>query len=122
MAKCKDCGEPVTRQEDPCPKCGLGAGATATPITDVPGVSVKKERKELFTEIKAAHDREEHARGEACPECGTKYNPEKDICPDCGISAGAAATPISDIHMPDLRAGHKKLKEEIKEARERDRE
>jgi predicted amidophosphoribosyltransferase len=118
MAKCKSCGEPVEKSVNLCPKCGIAGGPQT--ITNLPGADVKKERKKLFTEIEVTHEREAHAQGNECPECGTPFKRTEDVCPKCGLG-GATSQTLTNLPMPDLREGRKKLKQEIKEAKEREK-
>ena len=118
MAKCKSCGVEVKHDVDLCPSCGTSE--TAQTITDLPGANTKAARKELFGEIKDQKTREANISGASCQNCGTDL-PEVDApCPSCGLSGGAQT--ISDLPRLHLREAHQKLKEEIKEAREHDKE
>ena len=118
MAKCKNCGTEVKHDVDLCPSCGTNG--IAQTITDLPGANTKAARKELFSEIKDTKAREANISSASCENCGTEL-PEVDAaCPGCGMSGGAQT--ISDLPKVNLRAAHKKLKEETREAREHDKE
>jgi len=117
MAKCKSCGTEVKPDADICPKCG--AGGTSQTITDLPA-NVKAERKKLFSEMEGNKVREEHIAGASCTGCGAALPAEEADCPSCGMSGGAQT--ISDLPPLHLREAHGKLKEEIREAREHEKE
>jgi uncharacterized OB-fold protein len=119
MAKCKNCGTEVKHEVETCPSCGQ-LGGTAQTITDLPGADLKGERKKLFAEIREEKAPEGLISGASCESCGTKLTEEDAACPSCGMSGGAQT--ISDLPKVNLRAAHKKLKEEIREAREHDKE
>ena len=119
MAKCKSCGTEVKHEVDTCPSCGQ-LGGTAQTITDLPGANTKAARKELFAEIREEKVREGKISDVTCENCGTQLTDEEAACPSCGISGGGQT--ISDLPKVNLRAAHKKLKEEIKEAREHEKE
>jgi len=55
-----------------------------------------------------------------CDKCGGDVAKEIDICPSCGLAPGPQA--MSDLPKMSLREAHRKLKEEIREEREADRE
>jgi hypothetical protein len=56
MAKCKECGEPLSRKVDACPKCGVAGGPET--ITDLPRANLRKAHKQLKEEIKEIRKQE----------------------------------------------------------------
>ena len=107
MEKCEHCGADLIKGGGPISEAGtVGGGQT---MTDVPQSGVKSAHKELSKEIKGEREREsliESAEGVG------------EICPKCGMAGGVQT--ISDMPKLHLREAHRKLKEEIKEAKEKD--
>ena len=113
MAKCGDCGSDMG-PDDMCPKCGIAGGPQT--ITDLPGADVKGARRVLMGEISGEKRREEKLKEATCRSCGEKVYPDIDVCPHCGEAGGIET--ITDLPPVNLRQAHRKLKEEIREARE----
>jgi uncharacterized OB-fold protein len=118
LKKCKSCGEEYKKEEPICPKCGEVGGPQA--ITDLPGSGVKEARKELLGEIKETQKTKEKMLEASCRSCGTKVYENLDVCPSCGEAGGIQA--ITDLPKLHLREAHRKLKEEIREAKEKEPE
>jgi len=118
MAKCKNCGTEVKHEVELCPSCGTSGGAQT--ITDLPRANTKGARKELMSEIEDHKTRQANITEASCENCGAALPELEAPCPSCGTSGGAQT--ISDLPKVNLRAAHKKLKEEIKEAREHEKE
>ncbi len=105
MAKCEHCGAELTESGHLLDEGAAGGGQT---ITDMPSADVKGARKELIAEIKSERERE--ARRE---ESSGRVN----VCPKCGMAGGVQT--ISDLPRANLREAHRKLKEEIREAKDK---
>lgn len=107
MKKCEHCGAELIEGGGPFAEPGtVGGGET---ITDMNPSHVKGEHAQLSEEIKDERRREALIQGASGRE---------DICPKCGTVGGAET--ISDMPKLHLREAHRKLKEEIREAREKD--
>lgn len=114
MRKCKSCGTEYEKKQELCPKCGIGPGPQT--ITDMPSANIKGNRAELISDIKDAGDRESKVEAASCKSCGTPVSHGDEWCPDCGKGGGSQT--ITDMPRVNLKEAHKKLKEDIKEARE----
>lgn len=119
MAKCKDCGEPLPTDNDLCPKCGLAPGAED--MSDFTKTGARAADKKLAEEIRLKGERAENLDAAECRSCGGPITEADELCPHCGAAAGAAET-FTDFPRVDFKAARKKLKEEIKESREHEKE
>ena len=55
-AECKSCGEPLSHEDEACPKCGLAGGPET--ITDLPPLHLREAHKQLKKEIKEAREQQ----------------------------------------------------------------
>lgn len=113
MAKCKDCGTEYEKDAPICPTCGMNPSVQT--LTDLPGADIKGANRELRKGIKETREHREELLEATCRSCGAKVYKELDPCPNCGAAGGAQT--ITDLPKVHLREAHKKLKEEIREAK-----
>lgn len=107
MDKCEHCGADFIKGGGPLAEAGtVGGGET---VTDYTGSHAKPEHKKLSEEIKEEREREKMVEGASGRD---------DICPKCGMAGGPQT--ISDMPKLNLKEAHRKLKEEIREAREKE--
>lgn len=115
MRKCKSCGTEYEKKHNLCPKCGIAPGPQA--LTDLQPADLKAAGARRREEAKEARERRANVEEASCRSCGAPVGKSDEWCPDCGKGGGPQT--ITDLPSVHLREAHRKLKEEIREAKEK---